>query len=537
MKRCPECKRDYFDDGLNFCLDDGAWLLDDPGISDYPTEVMTPEFISGESQTKIFNFSASAATGTAFHEAITKQFTSIAVLPFAHLSSDPDDEYFCDGLAEELINALAKVEDLKVVARTSAFSFKGKNMDIGRIGSTLNVQHIVEGSVRKFGERMRITVQLVNAADGYHIWSEKYDTEMRNIFDVQDEITRSVVSKLTAKLLGKEDADINDRMAVLIEDLKHHASNVEAYQQYLRGRFFLNKFSPQDFERAIECFERAIDIDPAYANGYAGLADAHMLSTEMGPVPAHVGMPKAKKAAEKALSLDPMLSEAHSALGFVMQDLDFDFVGAERAFQRAIELNPNNSNARRSYGQLLAQLGRHDEAEFEFTKALEVDPLSAIGNWIYGFGLFEARRYDDCIEQTKKTLQLDSNFPAAYLSLSFAHHMSGDFAASVEAYAKFSELCGASEIATKARKAFEENGWEGFLRSMVERDTGSTLSTYIVAVYHAALGETDKAIASLEESLATREPYIVMLKVDPRFDALRDDRRFQDLLHKVGFPE
>lgn len=534
MKQCPKCQRCYLDATLNFCLEDGDVLQDYVPMSDFPTEVMPHSQGFSESRTKVFSSGTSGQAAYAAPNSVSRVANSIAVLPFAHLSSDPDDEYFCDGLAEELINALARVEDLKVVARSSSFSFKDKNMDVGRIGSTLNVQHIVEGSVRKFGERMRITVQLVNAADGYHLWSEKYDTEMLDIFDVQDEITRSVVRELTAKLLGKE-TDTDGRMAVLVDDLKHHAGNVEAYQQYLRGRFFLNKFTPQDFERAIECFERAIDIDPGFANAYAGLADAHMLTTEMGSVPPNLGMPKAKKAAEKALSLDPMLSEAHSALGFVLLDFDFDFAAAEQAFRRAIELNPNNSNARRSYGQLLAQRGRHQEAEYQFKKALDVDPLSAIGNWIYGFGLFEARRYDDCIEQTKKTLQLDANFPAAYLSLSFAHHMKGDFAASVEAYAKFSELCGASDIAANARNAFEENGWEGFLRSMVGSEARSTLSSYIVAVYHTALGETDKAFASLEESLAAREPYIIMLNVDPRFDELRGDPRLRKLLTAIGF--
>jgi adenylate cyclase len=239
----------------------------------------------------------------------------------------------------------------------------------------------------------------------------------------------------------------------------------------------------------------------------------------------------------KDLQLDPMLSDAHSALGFVLQDFDFDFAGAEKEFRRAIELNPNNSNARRSYAQLLAQLGRHEEAESEFKKALEIDPLSAIGNWIYSFGLFEARRYDDCIDQARKTLQLDPNFPAAYLSLSFAYHMKQDYAASVEAYAKFCELCESTDVAAAARKAFSEHGWEGYLQAMIDQNVRPLLSSYIVAVYQAALHKTDAAIASLEESLAKREPYIVMLYIDPRFDELRVDPRFRELLKKVGFPE
>jgi TolB-like protein/tetratricopeptide (TPR) repeat protein len=543
MKECPKCQRAYLDATLNFCLEDGEPLRDYLHPADFPTEVapfgIPP--LGGQASamrafesdaTQLFDLRSSSAqwppkSGTP---------NSIAVLPFSHLSSDPDDEYFCDGLAEELINALAKIDGLKVVARTSAFSFKGKNVDVARIGSILNVQNIIEGSVRKFGERMRITVQLINASDGYHVWSEKYDTEMRDIFDVQDEITASVVGALKTKLLGKEDTG-DDKMAALIAELQHHARDIEAYQQYLRGRFFLNKFTPRDFEHAIECFEKAIDIDHDYAAGYAGLADAHMLSTELGSVPPNIGMPMAKEAALKALSLDPMLSDAHSALGFVLQDFDFDFAGAESEFRRAIELNPNNSNARRSYAHLLAQLGRHDEAEPEFKKALEIDPLSAIGNWIYSFGLFEARRYDDCISQAEKTLQLDPNFPAAYLSLSFAYHMKQDYAASVEAYAKFSELCGSTSVASAARKAFSEHGWEGYLQVMIDRNVRPLLSSYIVAVYHAALHETDAAFESLEESYAKREPYIVMLNIDPRFDELRVDPRFKELIAKVGFPE
>lgn len=536
MKQCPKCQRCYLDVTLNFCLEDGEPLRNYLPPADFPTEVMPHSMGASESRTRILAASLTGEAASTAPASGQRPLNSIAVLPFSHLSSDADDEYFCDGLAEELINALARIDDLKVVARTSAFSFKGKNVDVARIGSILNVQNIVEGSVRKFGERMRITVQLINVSDGYHLWSEKYDTEMRDIFEVQDEITASVVGALKVKLLGKDDA-ADDKMKALVAELKHHAQSVEAYQQYLRGRFFLNKFTPRDFEHAIECFEKAIAIDPDYAAGYAGLADAHMLSTELGPVPPGVAMPKAKEAALKALLLDPMLSDAHSALGFVLQDFDFDFAGAEKEFRRAIELNPNNSNARRSYAQLLAQLGRHEEAESEFKKALEIDPLSAIGNWIYSFGLFEARRYDDCIEQARKTLHLDPNFPAAYLSLSFAYHMKQDFAASVDAYAKFCELCGTSDVAAAARKAFSEHGWEGYLQAMIDRNVRPLLSSYIVAVYQAALHKTDAAIASLEESFAKREPYIVMLYIDPRFDGLRVERRFQELLKKVGFPE
>lgn len=535
MKRCPECRRNYYDDSLSFCLDDGSPLLDGPGAAAEQNTMVFPGIsLGGPEQPVSYDSQPETAILPALPVPRANDRNSIAVLPLVNMSADIENEYFCDGLAEELINSLARVDDLKVVARTSAFSFKGKNIDVAQIGSILNVRNILEGSVRKFGERMRISVQLVNATDGYHIWSEKYDTGIHDIFDVQDKIALSVVNNLKTKLLGEKD-EADDRMTILIEDLKHHAKDVEAYQLYLRGRFFLNKFTAENFDRALESFSAALALDPGFAEAYAGLADTHLMLTEMGPVPPQEGMPKAKEAALKALSLDEHLSEAHSSLGLVLQDYDYDFTGAEHEFRRAIELNPNNSPAHQFFGQLLAQLGRHEEAEAEFQLALEVDPLSVVGHWIYGFGLFEARRYDDCLEQTRKALELDANFPAAFLNLAFAYHMKGEYAESVEAYAKFSELCGAAETAEIIRESFNTGGWDGFLRKMTAPDAPVNISEYIVAVFYAALGDNDGAMAKLEASFAAREPHIVMIKIDPRFDSVRRNTRFHDLLAAVGF--
>ncbi len=284
MKRCPTCSRIYADETQNFCLDDGAWLAGESATLEHPTAVLPSRgLFQSEPPTQIFRADPDAMTVSMSGY----QPNSIAVLPFAHLSNDPDDEYFCDGLAEELINALSRVDDLKVVARTTAFSFKGKNVDIAQIGSLLNVNNVVEGSVRKFGERMRINVQLISTADGYNIWSDKYDTEMRDLFDVQDEITLAVVNALKIKLLGKPTE--GQQMAELIEELKHHAHDVESYQLYLRGRYFFNKFTLDDYYRALECFQKAVEIDPNYAAGYAGIADVHVWLTELGPVPPHEG--------------------------------------------------------------------------------------------------------------------------------------------------------------------------------------------------------------------------------------------------------
>ena len=525
MKRCPECRRDYYDETLLYCLDDGNALLEGPASGDEPA-------------TAIFSDPGSLVAAGSPSEAKTavlraRNERSIAVLPFAHLSSDPDDEYFCDGLAEELINALAQIDGLKVVARTSAFSFKGKNADVAQIGAALNVNTILEGSVRKSGDRLRITVQLINAADGYHVWSQKYDREMRDVFEMQDDITAAVVGVLRTKLIGEEQ---NDNVSVLLKELKHQRNDINAYHLYLRGRFFLNKFTADDAFRSVELFNQAVALEPGFALAYAGLADAHIMLTEMGPVPPHEAMPKAKEAALKALSLDPGLAEAHSSLGMVLQDYEYDFAAAEREFLHAIELSPNSPIPRQSYGILLTELERHEQAEVQFQKVFEVDPLSVVGNWIYSFCLFLARRYDDALERAAATLKLDPNFGVAYLTVAFAYQMKGEFDQSVEAYAKCSEVMGVPQNAVYIRENYAD-GWESFLRSMTRIDTPVSFSSYIIAVFFATLGDKDGAFAALEASLAKRESHIVMTKSDPRFDTLRDDPRFREILVAIGFAE
>lgn len=540
MKRCPQCERIYYDETLNFCLEDGVWLEGD--VSDQPTEVM-PRFgistgmgpgsagdLRDTDATIVFGQRPSAeppAAGT------RPEANSIAVLPFTHLSSAPDDEYFCDGLAEEIINALAKIPGLRVAARTSAFLFKGRNVDIGTIGRQLGVETILEGSVRKSGSRLRITAQLINTANGYHILSERYDREMKDVFEIQDEISIAVVEALTSKLLG---ADKTPSMSKLLNELKHFRTDVEAYQLYLRGRFLFNRFNEADLRKALACFEEAIGRDPNLAEAYSGIADVYMWLTELGPITPREGMPKAKAAALKAIELDPQLSEAHTSYAIVLQEFDYDFAQAETEYKRAIELNPNNALAHQMYGALLAQLDRFPEAEAEFERSLALDPLSPMGSWIYPFGLFLARRYDDSILRARNILELDENFAAAYLVLSFAYQMKGDLDACTENYCRFLEIFGLSEIAAEARNAFERSGWEGFLNSMTAPDVRRTVTSYISAVYFEALGDSDAAIESLRDSLAAREGHMVMLKVDPRFDKLRSDERFTEIIDNVGFP-
>ena len=523
MKRCPKCRRDYYDDSLLYCLDDGSALLE--GLS-------SGNPLSEEPPTAILSGRSAQSVRPQPSQDVSRS-SSIAVLPFAHMSSDPDDDYFCDGLAEELINALAKVEGLKVAARTSAFSFKRKDIDIAEIGRQLGVETVLEGSVRKSGNRLRITAQLVGAADGYHIWSERFDREMRDVFEIQDEITLAVVTVLKSMLLG----DRGSPSMTSLGELKHFRTDLKAYELYLRGKFFFNKFTSDDFFRAIDCYEKAIEIDPEFAAAYSGLADAHVFLTEFGPVPPHEGMPKAKEAALKALALDPSLPEAHSSLGIVIGEYEFDFTGALRELSTALQLNANNSMALQYYAALLSQFGRHEEAEVYYRKVEQLDPLSPVANWIRTFGLFFWRRYDECLERARKLLELEPNFLPVVLVSSFCYQMKEEYPAAVSAYARFLELGGLPDLSAAARAAFEHDGWEAFLRAMTAPEARNKLSAYISAAFFTALGDRDAAFQFLEESYARREGYFVMLKVDPRMDPLRDDSRFQSLLNRLKLPD
>ncbi|UCD57201.1 MAG: protein kinase, partial [Candidatus Hydrogenedentota bacterium] len=336
---------------------------------------------------------------------------SIAVLPFADMSYEKDQEYFCDGIAEELINALTQLEDLRVIARTSAFSFKDEKVDVHEIGKRLNVQTVLEGSVRKAGNRLRITAQLVDTSGGHHLWSERYDRNLGDVFAIQDEITVAIVDKLRPKLLKGEKARLARRQTV----------DLEAYSLYLKGRFFWNKRTEEGLRKAIEYFEKGIEIDPEYALLYAGLADTYSnlpfysasLSTEVFPL--------AKQAALKALQLDDALAEAHASLAFIKTLYDWDWEGAEREFRRAIELNPGYATAHHWYAIYLAYQSRFDEAISEVKEAVELDPLSLTINAFVGMMFSQARQYDRAIAALEKTLELDPGFLLAHRFLGLAY--------------------------------------------------------------------------------------------------------------------
>ena len=454
---------------------------------------------------------------------------SIAVLPFSNITADPDNDYFCDGLAEELSNALGKIKGLKVAARTSAFSFKNKNLEVSEIGSALNVKTILEGSVRKSGKRVRITVQLANVSDGYHLWSERYDREMRDILDVQDEITLAVVDALKVKLLGK----VKSAM------LKRYTDNTKAYELYLKGCFYRGKGGTESRKKAVEYFQDAIAADPNYALAYAELSFGYRVLVSSGSLDPQEFSPKVEAMALKALELDEDLAEAHFAMACFKQDA-WKWRDAESSFKRAIGLNPNLPKAYVGYAGYLSRVGRAVEAIKKVKRARELDPLSPIINANVGFILYFARHHDEAIETLKRTLELDSNFAFAHLYLGYNYAAKGMFTEAVREYKEAIRLgqnTPSNQVYLGA--SYAGKGEVKQARAILKQllTSKSYVSPGELTVLYAALGEREKAFASLEKAFELHDLQLQYLGVDPAFDSLRDDPRFQELLRKVGLPK
>jgi TolB-like protein/Tfp pilus assembly protein PilF/predicted Ser/Thr protein kinase len=454
---------------------------------------------------------------------------SIAVLPFANLSGDKDNEYFSDGLAEEILNALTKLHGLKVAARTSAFAFKGRNEDIRLIGETLRVTHILEGSVRKAGSHLRITAQLISIADGCHVWSERYDREMTDIFAVQDEISQAIVTVLKLKL-GKPSS----------QPIARRPTEPEAYESYLKGRFFWNKRTEADLNRSIECFLRAIQLDPAYALAYAGLSDAYVLLGIFGVRPPGDVYPKAKAAAEKALEIDETLGEAHAALGHILTAYDWDFAGAEPEYKRALELNPNYPTAHQWYGHLLVVTSRYAEAIAEVTRARDLDPLSVPINAFVGLIYMKARQFPKAIEASRKVIELDPNNPFAHWILARSLDARNELQESLAESEKAVSLSGrthpfTAQLGYAYARIGERDKARQIVDQLMELSSEKYINPYDIALIYTGLGEKDRAFEWLEKAYQERSVRLIEI-LDPSFDTLRSDQRLRDLVKRIGFP-
>ena len=460
------------------------------------------------------------------------QTPSIAVLPFVNISNDPDNEYFCDGLAEELLNALSKIEALHVAARTSSFSFKGKETDIHEIGQKLNVGAVLEGSVRKSGNRLRITAQLVNVADGYHLWSERYDRELKDIFDIQDEISLAIVDALKVKLLGAEKAAIT----------KRYTENTEAYELYLRGRFHYFKWTEQGFKKSIEIFNQVIRQEPNHAPAHAGLANAYVFLLFYGFTSSLESLPIIKAASARAVELDANSAESQFALTRLKVFYEWDWSGAERGFKRTLALNPNHAEAHEQYSNLLAVMGHHDEAVAMGRRALELDPLSLNANLNVGFVFWAAGRTDLLREQGEKLIELSPNFFGGHWQIGVERWTLGKYEQAITAL-QTSVACGAAPMVL---------AYLGYLLGLVgRRDDAQKILNQIqelsaqhhslpfeLAIVTVGLGELDRAFELLETAYEQRAGILTWLKyIAAIMPGFRDEPRLAELLRRIGLPE
>jgi len=455
---------------------------------------------------------------------------SLAVLPFDDLSPQRDQEYFCDGLAEELINSLTKIEDLRVMARTSSFAFKGKKLDIREIGKKLDTDTILEGSVRKAGNRLRITAQLIDVKGGHHLWSERYDRDMEDVFAIQDEITIEIVNKL------KTEFDMPRNL-----QKERGSESLEAYDLYLKGRYYWNKFSPELTEKTIDYYKQAIEKDPKYALAYAALAEAYvMLSIGFASHPSKDAMPKARKAALKALKIDPTLVEAHVSLAIVATCYDWDPVAAEKSFKRAIELNPNHAGAHQWFEICLTFLeGKFGEAISELERAQELDPLNLYIKIRLGFMYLYLYDVDHAIELFQRVLKLEPQYALGHLSLGSAYGWNGMLEEAI------TEVEGAIQL---SERAVAYVGTLGILYGLIgKKDKAKELlaelegrskkgfvSSFWVAMVYLGLGEIDKTFEWFNRAYNERDSNLLYITVAPPLDPIRNDSRFKNLLKKMG---
>ena len=468
-----------------------------------------------------------------FGRAAPRRIESLAVLPLENLSRDPEQEYFADGMTEELIADLGKIRALRVISRTSAMRYKGTKKSLLEIARELNVDALVEGSVLRAGDRVRITTQLIHAATDRHLWSESYERDLKDVLALQSEVARSIAREIKIALTPQEQARFAEARPV----------DPEARQLYLKARYYAAKSTQEGAQKALEYFQQSIDKDPAYAAAYAQLANTYAVLgyTGIDVRPSREMMPRAKAAALKALELDDTLAEAHTSLGFVRWAYDWNWPAAEVDFKRAIELSPGYATAHLRYANFLCSLGRFDEAVEEDKRSLELDPLSIIINHAQAWPYHLSRRYDQAIEAYRKTLEMEPNYPRTHLRLGEVYAAKGMYRDAIAEYEKFSALGGGSTMALALiGNAHAQAGERHEALRALEELTAESKRRYVpffhIAIVHAGLGDKDQAFAWLDRAYEERSQFLVDLKFIPILDPLRSDPRFADLVRRVGLP-
>ncbi len=538
MKRCPQCKRDYYDDRLLYCLEDGSALLEGPAPTEPKTLILSEPGAKAGDMIPTLELPVEPPTRILHSDRIesAQPGNSIAVLPFVNMSAEAENEYFCDGLAEELLNVLSKIGGLRVAARTSAFSFKGKQTTIAEIGKTLNVASILEGSMRIVGNRIRISVQLVKVADGYQLWSESYNRLMDDIFAVQDDIAQSVVEELRTRLLGQEHTpEVSQRVIVEVAAaVKGRAANPEAQRLMFWGRSFLDRLTREDTAKAVEYFQRALQLDPKYALCWAELGRAYSIEAGRAWIPVQQGFDLSREAAKRALSIEPDLAEGYAQLGRIQLTHDFDIEGAELSYRRALKLAPGSSSVLDGASVLAYKLGRHEEAVELGRRVLLQDPLSAAFWHNLGLTCHAAGRLAESEEAFLRALKLIPQRLVSNALLALVKMDQGR----------------ADEALEQAMKEPYEM-WRQWALAILYYAVGDTAksdealqiltgkyadgNTYQIGEAHSMREEIDQAFEWLEKAYEERDPGITHSMVNPRLRPLHGDPRWAPLLSKIGF--
>jgi TolB-like protein/DNA-binding winged helix-turn-helix (wHTH) protein len=456
----------------------------------------------------------------------------LAVLPFQNLSGDRAQEYVSDGLTEEMITQLGRMDpqQLGVIARTSAMAYKDTRKTSAEIGRELGVDYVLEGSVRRENSRVRVSAQLIQVKDQTHLWAQNYDRDMRDILSLQGEVAQSIAEEIQIKLT---------RQGGSIPPKNRSVVDVEAYEIYLRGLYYWNRRSQTDLQRGIAYFQQAIERDPSNALAYAGLADSYFVRAISGAVPTQDAMPKAKAAALKALELDDSLAEAHTSLAQISANYEWNWSKAEFEYKKAIELNPNYSTGHHYYATFLMGMGRHTEALDQMKRAQELDPLSPVIATFIGKAYYYARNNEEAIRQYRKVLDSDPAFPLARSFLINSLEVAGRFDDAVtELKIEAAQLGRSGEEAEARSRTYQKGGADGYWKEALrQREAGADLGAGLdldTASIYARLGDKDEAFLRLNRACDQRNMWLMNLKVDPRFDNLRSDPRFQSLLHRVG---
>lgn len=562
MKRCPECMRDYYDDTLLYCLDDGNTLLEGPATADQLIGLLpTVEMTSGSSQRRDSlpgDRTAVLPYGIGYPSQSHRRFDrrllavpvllvlalvggllayrylipdgsapidSIAVLPFQNNSNDTETDYLSDGLAESIIFRLSQLPGLKVSPTSSVVRYKGKDTDLAAIAKELGVDSVMTGRVISRGDNLNITVELVDVRNNRSLWGEQYERKMSDLLNTQREITAAITQKLQLKLAVNETRGVT----------KRYTDNNAAYQLYLKGRFHFARRTEADILRSIDLFQQAIELDPAFALAYVGVAEAYAVMPSYPYMSPKEAMPQAKTAISKALELDPELPEAYTLSAVIAATYDWDWDRAERDFKRSLELDPNLATTHHRYAWVfLSPMGRHDEAIAEMKKAMDLEPLSLIQGANFAAVYMYADRFDDAVEQGRKTYELDPSFITGKSWLCHSYNAKGMYAESLAIAEKEPNF----RLGVQLAYAYAKTGRKREARELIDKLKDLEKSTYVVnywlAVSYTALEEKDAAFAELEKSYQARDWFLPRLKTDPFLKPLRDDPRFADLVKRMG---